>query len=160
MALQKLLYQPGSNLTWIESGSQSRTVVPACAEARLDFRLIPDQEPGKIVSAVRRHLRKKGYANVEVTPRAATKPAKTPVNARIVSVVVATAAIAYKKEPSVWPILNASGPMNVFTDYLRIPTVGTGMADAESRLHAPNENIKVSNLELGINHVALVITRF
>ena len=48
-----------------------KTVLPAEASAKVDFRLVPDQEPEDILSKLRTHLDAEGFNDVEITALAA-----------------------------------------------------------------------------------------
>ncbi len=41
-----------------------------------------------------------------------------------------------------------------------IPAVGSGVGNAESRTHAPNENIFVEDYVQGIKHMAAIFAEF
>jgi acetylornithine deacetylase/succinyl-diaminopimelate desuccinylase-like protein len=51
-----------------ETGPVARNVVPAEATARLDIRLVPDQDPDVIQAALREHLDAHGFEDVELKP--------------------------------------------------------------------------------------------
>src|SRR5438067_2098941 len=50
------------------SGPGSKTVLPAVASAKLDFRLVPDLDPELVARLLRAHLDARGFKDVEVTP--------------------------------------------------------------------------------------------
>ena len=50
-----------------ETGPVTRNVVPAEATARLDIRLVPDQDPDAIAAALREHLDAHGFEDVRLT---------------------------------------------------------------------------------------------
>ena len=57
--IEQLLFTPTCNIAGVTTGYQgpgSKTVLPAEATAKLDFRLIPNQDPTDILSKLRRHL--------------------------------------------------------------------------------------------------------
>ena len=62
-------YNPTCNIDGLVSGYTgpgSKTINPAHATAKLDFRLLPGQRPLRILAALRAHLRKKGFGDIEV----------------------------------------------------------------------------------------------
>jgi acetylornithine deacetylase/succinyl-diaminopimelate desuccinylase-like protein len=62
---EHLLYAPTCNICGMWSGYQGlggKTVLPATAGAKLDFRLVPDQEPGIILTLLERYLAEQGLA--------------------------------------------------------------------------------------------------
>jgi acetylornithine deacetylase/succinyl-diaminopimelate desuccinylase-like protein len=42
-------------------------VIPASASAKLDFRLVPDQDPTDILKKLRAHLDAEGFTDVRIT---------------------------------------------------------------------------------------------
>ncbi len=71
-----------------------------------------------------------------------------------------TAAKAYGADAVVCPSMAGSGPIYLFTDVLNVPTVSTGCGYYDSRVHAPNENVRVKDFTAGIKHVALLLLEF
>src|SRR5205823_15119272 len=57
-------FDPTCNIAGMGGGYQgpgSKTVIPARASAKVDFRLVPDQDPQDILAKLRRHLDSKGF---------------------------------------------------------------------------------------------------
>ena len=64
-----MTFEPTLNLQGLWSGyigPGDKTMTPAEAHARLDIRIVPDQQPADIVAAVRAHLDGHGFADVEI----------------------------------------------------------------------------------------------
>ncbi len=71
-AAEALTFETTLNLQGLWAGHTEptpKTVTPAEAHARLDIRLVPDQRPEAIVAAVRRHLERHAFADIEVVLR-------------------------------------------------------------------------------------------
>ena len=85
---EHLLYAPTCNICGMWSGYQGpggKTVLPATAGAKLDFRLVPDQEPGTILTLLRRHLAEQGFGDVEVISlEASSRPAQSSLETPLV----------------------------------------------------------------------------
>ncbi|MFC6801837.1 peptidase dimerization domain-containing protein [Deinococcus caeni] len=47
-------------------GQGSKTVLPADGMVKLDFRLVPDQHPDRIVELLRAHLDTQGFSDIEI----------------------------------------------------------------------------------------------
>jgi len=61
----------------------------------------------------------------------------------------------------VYPNLAGSGPMYHFSKALGIPTASAvGVSHAQSRIHAPNENIKIADYIQGIKYIGELMERF
>jgi acetylornithine deacetylase/succinyl-diaminopimelate desuccinylase-like protein len=160
---RSLIFNPTCTICGIESGYTGKgikTVNPSKASAKVDFRLVPNQNPGKQYQKLRKHMTTKGFGDVEVTVLNSTRPSKTSLTSRISTVANEAAKIVYECEPSVWPLVPGSGPMALFVEDLGIPTIGAGVGYYDSREHAPNENIRVDDFLLGVEHIARVIEGF
>ena len=125
------------------SGPGSKTVLPAVASAKLDFRLVPDLEPKLVGDLLRAHLDRRGFKDIEITPFHGERPSRWPNNTAVAQAASAACRATYGVEPVVYPLMVGSGPMSQVCDELKIPVVGFGAGNASSANHAPNENIAV-----------------
>ena len=132
------------------SGPGSKTVLPAVASAKLDFRLVPDLEPALVGKLLRAHLDKRGFADIEITPFHGERPSRWPRTSQVALAAVEACRATYGVEPVVYPLMVGSGPMSQVCDELGIPVVGFGAGNASSANHAPNENIAVTDY---IDHI-------
>ena len=140
-------------------GPGSKTVLPHKASAKIDFRLVPNQEPEDILEKLRKHLKEKGFPEINVLTHGTAKPFKTPLDAGISRTIIDTAREVYEREPVIYPTSTGTGPMHELCGRLNIPCVSTGVDYAESHPHAPNENIRISDFIEGIKHIALIMRR-
>jgi acetylornithine deacetylase/succinyl-diaminopimelate desuccinylase-like protein len=162
-ALKALLYKPTCTINGFLSGytgAGSKTVLPNKATVKLDFRLVPRQMPEKIFRKLVRHLKTSGFGDINVIEHGSTEPVKTPTNDKFVQTVVKTAEKVYNKKAVVYPTSAGSGPMHLFRNWLGYPIVSVGCAHAESRGHAPNENITVDGFVQGTKFIAAIIQDF
>ena len=162
-AVQTLLYGPSCNICGIHAGytgEGSKTVLPSRATAKVDFRLVPDQDPEKLFELLKTHLKNKGFSDIEVKSLGPLWPAKTSYKEKFVTVVKESMDAAYNQDTIVYPTMSGSGPMWLFTSVLGIPTVSIGVGDAESRVHSPNESINLTDYEEGITVIEEIIHRF
>ncbi|MFQ6073667.1 MAG: M20/M25/M40 family metallo-hydrolase, partial [Candidatus Bathyarchaeia archaeon] len=151
-ALKALLYHPTCTINGFlagYTGTGSKTVLPKKAMAKLDFRLVPRQMPEDIFKKLREHLKSRGFGDIEVIRHGSTEPAKTTISDPFVQTVIKTAEKVYAKQAVVYPISAGSGPMHLFRKWLGCPVVSVGCSHAESRGHAPNENITVEGFIKG-----------
>lgn len=125
------------------SGPGSKTVLPAVASAKLDFRLVPDLEPALVERLLREHLDRRGFGDIEITPMHGERPSRWPADTAVAKAAIAACRDAYGIDPVVYPLMVGSGPMAQVCDALHIPVVGFGSGNAASANHAPNENIDV-----------------
>jgi acetylornithine deacetylase/succinyl-diaminopimelate desuccinylase-like protein len=154
--IEQLLFLPTCNIAGVTTGYQgpgSKTVLPAEATAKLDFRLIPNQDPDEILSLLRKHLDRNGFEKVEIIGGEGEKPARSDVGSAIGRTVIESVR-AMHGEPVLWPFMPATGPMHPVVADLGVPTVlPVGVGRPDNRIHAPNENIHAEDY---INTVRLM----
>jgi acetylornithine deacetylase/succinyl-diaminopimelate desuccinylase-like protein len=162
-AVFRTLYAPSCNICGILSGytgEGSKTVLPSKAMAKVDFRLVPNQDPVKIFELLKTHLKTHGFEDINVRLMGPLWPAKTPLDDRFVTVVRNALNTVHNQSPTVYPSMSGSGPMWLFTNKLHMPTVSIGVGDASSRPHSPNESIDLTDYEEGIKVIQEIITHF
>lgn len=160
---EKFIFQPTCTICGIESGytgEGSKTVLPSVAKAKLDFRLVADQNPLEILQLLKNHLNKYGFEDIEVIKLSAEHPAKTDLDAPIVKMVIDNVKRIYNIEPQVMRTSPGTGPMYVLSQKFGIPAVGFGVGNHNSQHHAPNENIFVDDYIDGIKFAATIINDF
>jgi acetylornithine deacetylase/succinyl-diaminopimelate desuccinylase-like protein len=110
---------------------------------------------------VRAHLDAHGFEDIEARLLAAEHPAKTDLDAPLVRAVQNVVRTISGQEPVTVPITPGSGPMYPLCQALGIPSVsGPGGGNADSRIHAPNENMFVEDYINGIKGIALLFQEF
>ena len=127
------------------TGAGSKTVLPAVASAKIDFRLVPDLTPEKVTALLRAHLDRRGFEDVEVVPGHGEPPSRWPTDSATAMAAVDACRSAYGSEPVVYPLLAGSGPLSTVCGTLGIPAAGFGSGNAASANHAPNENIAIAD---------------
>ena len=159
----QLIFQPTANIAGLDSGYQDegmKTVLPAVASAKMDFRLVPEQRPHDIYDKLRAHLDSHGFSDVEVELIAAVNPYRTDLDSPWVQLVAETAEEIYGRKPVMTPNMAGTGPMFDFGNTLGMPIATSGIDHPSHRIHAPNENITIEDFLLGAKHAALIIDRF
>jgi acetylornithine deacetylase/succinyl-diaminopimelate desuccinylase-like protein len=157
------VFVPTCTICGLTSGYQgpgSKTVLPAEASAKVDFRLVPDQRPQEILEKLRQHLDAEGFPDVEVNYLGGEAPGRTDLNDPFVALTVDAAREAYSSEPVVAPMVGGSGPNFVFLDTLKVPIVTAGVGYPGSQAHAPNENMVIENFVQGVKHTARIVEKF
>jgi len=159
----KSLFHPTCTICGLTSGYQgpgSKTVLPKEASAKIDFRMVPRMRPEKILAALRAHLDKHGFGDIEVVAHGSTPAGRTPLEDPIAEVLIDTAREVYGTEPSVAPTQAGSGPIHWFIDELGIPTGSMGVGWHRANNHGPDESIRVDDYFENIKHVVLLMTRY
>lgn len=160
---EKLVYQPTCTICGVVSGytgEGAKTVLPNEARAKIDFRLVPDQDPDKIVDLLKQHLVEHGFNDIEVIKHSGVAAAKTNPEDPLVQSAAITAREVYQTEPNPVPMSPATGPMYDLCQKLGIPSVSVGVGHPDARNHAPNENIFLADFIDGIKHIAAIIDDF
>ena len=163
-ALREMLLEPSANIAGFMSGYTgpgSKTIVPSEAFVKMDFRLVAGQSPGQVVELIRSHLRKRGFENIEVVELHGVEAAKTPVDSPVVQTAVETWRDLGHEDAVVYPTIGGSGPTSLIATELGIPTIMTGsVANTDSRLHSPNEWVRLDDYFEAISYFARFFERF
>ncbi|HEU0310858.1 MAG TPA: M20/M25/M40 family metallo-hydrolase [Sphingomicrobium sp.] len=153
---ERFLSQPTVNIQGLVSGYTGpggKTVLPGRAEAKLEFRLVPNMTKDEVVAKLKAHLAKRGYDDVKVVVSGGYGPNQTDENSAFIQAqkrVFDQAGIKYTLSPrnaGSWPGVVFNGPP------LNLPTGQFGIGRG-SGAHAPDEwflirstNPKVAGLD-------------
>lgn len=157
------VFSPTCTICGLTSGYQgpgSKTVLPARASAKVDFRLIPDQNPADILRKLRAHLDAHGFTDVKITDLGGDAPARTDPDHPFIKLVVKAAEEVYEQEMKLVPMVGGSGPNHPFVHDLGLPVATAGMGYPDTRTHAPNENIRIDLYLKHARHMARVMREF
>lgn len=155
-SLEMLASQPTVNIEGLVggyTGPGGKTILPHRAVAKLDLRLVPDMTANEALAALKAHLAKRGFGDIEVNMTGGYDPTSTAADSSLIRSEVNV----YKRngiDPIMFPRLAGSWPGYVFTgDPLRLPAGHFGLGHG-SGAHAPDEyyviessNPKVQGLE-------------
>ncbi|MBX6350275.1 MAG: M20/M25/M40 family metallo-hydrolase [Clostridia bacterium] len=158
-----LLFQPTCTICGFESGYRGpgpKTVLPATARAKVDMRLVPDQDPEDVFRKLRRFLDESGFADVQAELLSGERAYRTPPSHPFVKLVARTAEAAYGRSARIHVTSAGSGPMYPVGHELGVPMVSTGCGYFDSRAHAPDENIRLADFAQGIYHMAMLVREF
>ncbi|MGD9099665.1 MAG: M20/M25/M40 family metallo-hydrolase [Anaerolineae bacterium] len=154
---------PTCTICGIESGYTgpgTKTVLPAEARVKLDFRLVPDLTPDLALELLRAHLDRRGFDDVEIERLNGEHPAKSPLDAAVVRAAAEAAEAVYGHPPLLNPWAAGSGPMYPLSTKLGIPAVFAGINGPGANAHSPNENIRLDLYFQGMRFMAELIERF
>lgn len=126
-------------------GQGHKTVNPAVAHAKLDFRLLPGQRPDDIFEKLVAHLRAKGFPDVEVGKDSIFEPAASSISERLPQAILAATREVYGTEPNVFPWSYGSSTTWYFTRMGTPAPHPPGVGYQGSRAHAPNEQIRLED---------------
>jgi acetylornithine deacetylase/succinyl-diaminopimelate desuccinylase-like protein len=162
-AVKRLYLAPTCTICGLTSGWQgagTKTVLPAEAKAKIDFRLVPDLSPEIVVDLLRKHLDKHGFQDVQIKQLGGYKPALSDVTAPVVQAAARACQTIHGHEPIKYPLMAASGPMWSLSTYIGVPAVMAGIGYPGSRVHSPNENIPLNNYYEGMRYIAAFLQEF
>lgn len=162
-AVRQLLGAPTCTICGIWGGytlEGTKTVLPRVARAKVDFRLVPDQDPHEVARNVRRHLDAQGFTDIAVTVLGAEYPWRTRLDDPFVGLVRQVAAEATGRSVVLYPTSAGTGPMHDVGPVLGIPLVSVGSGYWNSRAHAPDENLRLADFRETILLIARLLERF
>ncbi len=140
-ALERLESQPTVNIEGLVggyTGPGGKTILPHQAVAKLDLRLVPDMTAKEALAALKAHLAKNGFGDIEVNMTGGYDPTSTAANTPLIQAQVAV----LKRsgiEPLLWPRLAGSWPGYAFTAApLNLAAGHFGLGHGAGQ-HAPNE---------------------
>ncbi len=138
------------------TGSGSKTVIPDKALAKVSTRLVPNQDPAKILAAIGEFVKQNTPAGIHVEARKLNASPASMVSPEHPAVRTAARALEEVfQQPAVFIRSGGSIPIaGEFDEYLGIPTVLMGFGLPDDCLHSPNEKFSIENFFKGINSVA------
>jgi acetylornithine deacetylase/succinyl-diaminopimelate desuccinylase-like protein len=137
----RLESQPTANIEGLVggyTGPGGKTVLPHKAVAKMDFRLVPDMKAVDVVPAIKAHLAKRGFGDIEVNMSGGYDPTQSLASAPLIQAQIAVLKRA-GIEPVMWPRNAGSYPGFVFTgEPLKLASGHFGLGHG-SGAHAPDE---------------------
>lgn len=148
--LRRYFFEPTCNIAGIDAGftvpGTSKTVLPKQVMAKLDMRLVPNQDPDDIVKKLRKHLDARGFDDIEISTFSMEHPVRSPADSSIAQATVQAATNIFDTPAALSPMMIGTGPMYPIASILGIPTVSpAGVCRPDSNIHAPNENCRVED---------------
>ena len=140
-ANERLESQPTVNIEGLVggyTGPGGKTILPHRAVAKIDMRLVPDMKAAEALAALKAHLAKHGFDDIEVNMTGGYDPTSTSADSALIKAQVAS----YKKfgiDALLWPRNAGSYPGYVFTgEPLKLAAGHFGLGHG-SGAHAPDE---------------------
>ncbi len=138
------------------TGAGAKTVIPAKAVAKVSIRLVPRQDPDKIIRAVEQFLKQNCPKGIQLSLRVLSAGPGLMVNPDHPAIHVAAKAFSdVFGKPTVFTRSGGSIPIvGDFATYLGIPTILMGFGLPDDGLHSPNEKYNIRNYFDGIRTIA------
>jgi acetylornithine deacetylase/succinyl-diaminopimelate desuccinylase-like protein len=157
---ERLIFGPTCNVDGFHTGyggPGSKTVLPCEASAKLDFRLVPDQDPAQILALLRAHLDAQGFGDVEVVATDGEHPSAGDPAHPFVQAAAHVAERVYGHVPALTPMTAGTGPVHLMCGQFGVPMVTAGVGYAGSRGHAADEHIRIADFVAGIQYMAALV---
>ena len=163
VAIKKsLVGDPTCNIAGFTSGYDgpgAKTVLPSKALVKIDFRLIPKMNPQKQLLRLKKHLKVKGFGDIEVKMIHGEPAARTKISDPFVKTVKNAANASFGA--SIISLSSAgTGPMFSFVKFLGAPCIAIGSTYIFSRIHSPNEFARIDLLKKTTKCVCKIIRNF
>jgi acetylornithine deacetylase/succinyl-diaminopimelate desuccinylase-like protein len=160
--LERLWSRPTADLNGIwggYSGPGSKTVIPSEASAKLSFRLVPAQDPEKIVDGLRRFLaaRAPEDATIEVKTFSAGRAIEVGLDKPFVNAARAALADEYGRAPV---MMGCGGSVPVVESLARtlgMDSLLMGFGLEDDQVHSPNEKFELRCLHKGARSQARLL---
>ena len=138
------------------TGTGAKTVIPANAVAKVSIRLVPHQDPQKVLAAFKQWVKVNSPAGIQTQVRVLSAGPAISVNPDHPAIDIAAKAFSdMLGKPTVFIRSGGSIPIvGEFATHLGIPTVLMGFGLPDDGLHSPNEKYRVSNYYTGIVTIA------
>jgi acetylornithine deacetylase/succinyl-diaminopimelate desuccinylase-like protein len=138
------------------TGAGAKTVIPARATAKVSMRMVPNQDPEKIIAAFKKFVAENTPAGIQSEVRVLSSGPAIMVNPDHPAIHVAAQAFRdiLGKETV---FIRSGGSIPIvgdFAKHLGIPTILMGFGLPDDGLHSPNEKYKVANYYAGIMTIA------
>ncbi len=149
---ERLAFAPTCNIAGLLSGytgEGAKTVLPAHASVKIDFRLVPEQQPEKILVALREHLDAQGYDDITITVHGSAEPVVTPLDDPFVQRIAAIAGRFAEKPAVKTPLVGGTLPLlGSLRRFVGVPGLAAPGNPTywNNRMHAPNEHIRLADL--------------
>jgi acetylornithine deacetylase/succinyl-diaminopimelate desuccinylase-like protein len=141
-----------NGLTAGYQGEGSKTVIGSWARAKLTCRLVPDQNPARVLARVTKQLKRlcPPTQRIEVTPGHVGEPYLLAPEGRLVAASLRALRSAFGREPI---LMREGGSIPIVTDFQRIlgaDSLLLGLALPDDNPHSPNEKFDLDIFARGI----------
>jgi acetylornithine deacetylase/succinyl-diaminopimelate desuccinylase-like protein len=150
--------RPTLDICGIWSGFQgegTKTIIPAHAHAKVSARLVPDQEPERILELLRDAILAVDVpgVRVDVVPQDTMRPFVVSVEHPAAVIAARCLAEVFGRDPYYVREGGSIGAVASFDAVLGKPAILLGFTNPDERAHSPNERLVLANYEGGIRTV-------
>ena len=140
-------------------GEGMKTIIPAKAMAKITMRLVPNQEPAKILQAFKAYVRSLTPSAIilKVTGEVNGRPYLTPLDHPVLAFVSEALKKVFNREPVFVRTGGTIGVVSTFSEVLQAPIVFVGLSQPNDHAHAPNEHLTEEAFYTGIEVAAQLL---
>lgn len=165
LAWTEAVFHPTCNIAGLTAGYQgpgSKTVIPAQASAKVDFRLVPNQDPRDILAKLRMHLDQQGFPDVTITTLGGMGyPYKQDTEDSLIQLSLRTGEEVYGQASRVIPLIGGTSPVYAIARPLgNIPVISPGVGYWDNKTHAPDEHVRLTDFQNAARHIGRIIDGF
>ncbi|WP_373498037.1 dipeptidase [Desulfococcus sp.] len=143
-------------------GEGMKSIIPACAQAKISCRLVADQRPERIIAAVRRHVKRIPLPGVRVEIReipGSAVPYLMPADHAGIRAAANVLETLYGTPPYLTREGGSIAACALFLKELGAYTVSFSFSCADENLHAPNEFFRIESMERGQKGYVLLLMK-
>ncbi len=152
--LEQRSARPTLEINGLTSGYQgegSKTIVPSCARAKLTLRLVPNQDPKRVVQLVSRYLKRicPPSVRLELEPGHGAEPYLVSPSGPLAQAALLSLRKAFGRQPV---LLREGGSIPIVNEFRRVlgaDTLLLGLGLPDDNMHSPNEKFDLECFERG-----------
>ena len=149
---ETLLLEPTLSINGLRAGEIGpglKTIIPSEAAAKLDIRLVPEQDPDEVFVALDAFVAER-VPEAEIDHIGTFPPMKTPLTTDYAGPIRDALADAWGVDPIDVPLLGGSLPVAYFRRTSDVPILIVPYANPDQNNHSPNEHLDIECFENGI----------
>jgi acetylornithine deacetylase/succinyl-diaminopimelate desuccinylase-like protein len=161
-ALERMWSRPTCDLNGIwggYTGEGTKTVIPARAHAKLSCRLVPEQDPQKVLAGLRRFLDERAApdARIEITTHGLTSAMRVSTDSPYLHAARRALAATFGREPALIGMGGSIPAVEAMKRLLGIDSLLIGFGLEDDRVHSPNEKFELVCFERGVRSHARLL---
>jgi acetylornithine deacetylase/succinyl-diaminopimelate desuccinylase-like protein len=139
---------PTCNITSFSMETSSEVPsIPVSATAKLDFHLVPQQQPETIFALLGRHFEERGFTDIALAALpGGYPPVRTEISHPFVQQIIAAASDVYENPVAALPLGMFVQPLHCIAAQLNLPVATLALARSDSAIHGSNERIPIDDL--------------
>lgn len=159
-ALVHLYAAPSLAICGIEGGASGpgpKLVLPRAARAKIEFRLVPDQDPEQVLRALREHLDRGGFGEIAIEVQGSCPPYRVAADGWLPRLLLDAAAGVYANGAILTPVATGIGNRYVFRGWSEMPIAGFAIGYAGYQIETNDEHIRVEDYREQVKFVATIL---